>query len=922
MLHIGKNTKKNTVITVVITFCIFVNVNVFAHTNAILTNEFSIFTQKNTNDTLPPTKPNILKPTQAQIAEFDAKKYPNKNDSIVTTIDTINIKFSKDSLESTIVRKAVDSAIYFVKTKKFVLYGKATTTYTDNNIDADFIELDNENNIVTAIGEKDSTGKIATQITMQMADQNITADSIRFNTKTSKAVSYNSRTKNDELYFQSEKTKLLGDRKSFYGYNNRFTTCNLDEPHFCFHTKKLKVISGKLAVSNLAYPEFEGVPLPVGIPFGIYPMQKGRHGGLLPPQFTTNEEQGVGLEGLGYYLTFGEYWDIIMRTNIYSYGSWSANISPTYRKRYKYNGAINLSFQKVQRNFKGDADFTKNNSFAVSWSHSSDTKARPGVNFNANVNVAKSSYNLFNLANVNRRSNNRLNSSITYSKTWQDKPYNITISANHSQNTTDNTMQLNLPEVSFAVQTQYPFKNVNNLGEQKWYEKIGIGYQGNLRTQMTFRDNQPIAAILKAIKDTFQWGADHNIPLTVTLPSLGPVQISPGITYQERTYGLKILRQWNETLKKVDTTIEKGFYEARQVGFSISAASAVYGTFNIKNKKGYGVEAIRHIMRPSVAINYTPNTNKKYYQRIKVDTLNTLVDLSVFERNLYSPFGNQEFGGLSFGIDNNVELKKRTKGDSTAAGIKKVKLIDGLSINSGYNFLADSFKLGTFNISFRTSLAEGKFNITAGGNVNPYQVNAKGVDINKYAWKGRKLSFKSLGRLTGANLALSTQFRGGEKGKKKNAKNTTNKDYTNQATEDMTPDEQLRMSDYINSHPAEFVDFTIPWDVSLSFAVSLSTILQPDYSFKKQFDANVNFNGNFALTPKWKVGGNGFYDLRTNKLQQLQMFISREMHCWQLSINVVPLGAGGFKSFNITLNPKAGILRDLKVNRTRYFYGE
>jgi hypothetical protein len=47
------------------------------------------------------------------------------------------------------------------------------------------------------------------------------------------------------------------------------------------------------------------------------------------------------------------------------------------------------------------------------------------------------------------------------------------------------------------------------------------------------------------------------------------------------------------------------------------------------------------------------------------------------------------------------------------------------------------------------------------------------------------------------------------------------------------------------------------------------------------------------------------------------MSINREMHCWQLSINVTPIG--NFRFFSFTISPKASMLQDLKVNRTRYF---
>lgn len=912
MYYILKNTKISSLSWLLLLFCIFINEKVFSQTKK---NTATINTTL--KDSVPPLRSSIKLPTQAEIAAYDSAK--KSKQTTINTVDTFNVNYSKDSLEAPINRTAIDSAIFLVTEKKFILYGKASTVYDDNTIEAEFIELDTKQEILFAKGLTDSSGAIAEQINMKMGDQSVTADSITYNTKTGKGLSHNSRTKNDELFIQSETTKLLGDRKSFYGYNNKFTTCNLDEPHFCFHTKKIKVINGELAVSNYAYPEFEGVPLPIGIPFGIYPMKKGQHSGLLPPQFTTNDDLGIGLEGLGYYKVLSPYWDVIVRTNIYSYGSWNLIVSPTYRKRYKYNGGFNLNIQNVKQNFKGDADFVKNRSFNFMWNHTADTRARPGVTFGASVNIQKSSFNTLNNFNVNRRINNQVGSSINWAKTF--KQSNITIAANHSQNTLDNLVSVAFPTVTYSIQTLYPFAPKEGGTNNKWYEKIGIAYNGSLNTRYSFRDNQPIAKLLQALRDTFQWGANHNIPIQVALPTLGPIQVTPGISYEERTYGLKTERVWNGTTKKIDTTLRKGVYQARQLGFNLGIATALYGTYQFK-KKGHGVEAIRHVIRPSIGIAYTPNMNARYYQMLQVDTTGFKVPVNVFENNLFTPFGNQRFGGINFGIDQNLEMKKRTRGDSTKEGLRKVMLIDGLSIGGGYNFLADSFQLSDVTISMRTTLANGKVSINGSTTLSPYAADNRNRKIQQLAFQNRKFGLGSFGRFLGANLAMSTQLSGGSKDKKNDKQKGKNKDYTSDQTLDMNMDEQQRMSEYINANPAEFVDFNTPWDLSLSVAITLSQLPRADYSLATQVTSNVNFNGNFALTPKWKVGGSGFYDFKTNTIQQITMFITREMHCWQLSINLVPVAPGGFRSFNITLNPKAGILRDLKVNRTRYFYGE
>jgi hypothetical protein len=879
-----------------------------------------------TADTVPPkairTQPAL--PTGKTLPATNTP-LPNTNDTLADNsekVDSFNIQFSKDSLQSPVDRQAADSAIFLVKEKKFLLYGGAKTNYEKNDIDADYILMDNKEQIVFARGRMDSVGKITDQLRLKMDEQNITADSVLYSIKTGKAITHKARTTNDELYIQSDKIKTLEDKKSFYGLNNRFTTCNLDEPHFCFKAKRIKVVSGDLAVTGFTNPEIEGVPLPIGLPFGLFPLKKGRKGGLLPPQFTANEELGIGLEGLGYYFNFknSPYFDLTVRSNIYSYGSWNAMITPTYRKRYKYNGGLNINIQRTHRNFKGDANFEKGFSFNIGWNHSIDTRARPGVTFSANVNAGTSSFNKNIPNDPFRQTQNSMNSSISWSKTWQNKmfgqdnTFNLTSSANHNQNTNNNSVQLNFPTVTFSMQNTFPFAKKNRIGAEKWYERIGFAYTGNLRSEVAFFDNQPIKDILRTIRDTFKWGADHSIPITMSLPALGPIQLAPSVSYAERTYGQKIVRTWNTSSKKVDTVIYKGLYQARQMSFGLSSATALYGTFKFKSKR---LLAARHTIRPNVGLNYTPNMNKRNTYDLQLDTTGYKQSVSVFDGNLFSAFGSTRFGGITFGIDNNIELKVRKKGDTTDT---KIKLIDGFSINGGYNLLLDSFNLSSIAMSLRSTLFDGKLNITAGANIDPYQVNKFGRPVNKFAWQGGKFGLKSFGRITSANVALNTSFKGGDKtdDSKKNTPNRGIKNFRPLEGNEFSLDEQMQLNQYMNQNPAEFVDFNIPWDISLNAAITYSRFLQPNYTFSNSLSADINFQGNFSLTPKWKCGGSGFYDVKTGSITQIQMFLTREMHCWQMAINLVPIGPT--KSFNFTINPKAGLLRDLKINRTRYFY--
>jgi hypothetical protein len=169
-----------------------------------------------------------------------------------------------------------------------------------------------------------------------------------------------------------------------------------------------------------------------------------------------------------------------------------------------------------------------------------------------------------------------------------------------------------------------------------------------------------------------------------------------------------------------------------------------------------------------------------------------------------------------------------------------------------------------------------------------------------------------MGRIVNGNLNISTSLQSKKKDDKKPLVSEISQN------ENLTNDQIQQQLDYVRRNPAEFTDFSIPWTLSMSYSLSFTQLLQKDYTYKTELTSSINFNGDFSLTPKWKVGANGYYDLNTMRIQSLTTFVTRDLHCWQLSINITPVGV--YKFFNISISPKSGILRDLKINRTRYFY--
>jgi len=865
-----------------------------------------ISSAQNPNFRRPLTSRNDSMTTEPGVKAMDTAGF--RTDTLPPTqkVDTFSLRVSKDTLEAPLKYQAADSAVILIAVKRIILYGKTQTDYQDIQLTAPKVELDQGRQLVIATNLKDSGGQVLEPAHFKSGESEFSSDTILYNFQSQVGLTKNTYSQQGEILVIGDLAKKVNENTTFI-QKARFTTCMLDEPHFAFVTPKMKVVNQKLAVSGPAHPEFEGVPVPIYLPFGFYPLSHGRHSGFLPPQFANNERWGLGLEGLGYYKVLNENWDAKVFGNIYSYGGWSINFNPTYRKRYRYSGNLNFSIQTTKLNFKGDPDYLKNKSFLLTWSHNVDSRARPGTTFSASVNAGSTQFNQLIPNNTQLNFQNQLGSSITYSKSWTGKPYNLTVSANHNQNNRTRLINLSLPDVGFTVNTLYPFQQKEGVGTAKWYEKLGIGYNGNIRNQLSFYDS---AFNLKRLIDTLQWGAQHNFPITLALPPVlnGAVIISPTVSYSQVWIAQQFRRSWNTALQKVDTTITKGFYQDHQASFSLGFNTALFGTYSFKKSR---VLAIRHVVRPTLSLNYRPDLSKKNFYS---DTIFPGVTgrFSLFEGALYSGFSEGRTGGLGFQFDNNLEMKWRSRKDTGEQAIKKVKLIDGFGFTTGYNFLRDSMQLDPINLYFRTTLFE-KISITANSVLDPYQTNANGFPIDRYAWQGGKFR---LGRLTYGSVAISTSFRSKPTDEKKDQKQS-------QQLEQMMQDPNLRgqqqqLMDFMQQNPGQFVDFNIPWQLNLGYSLSFSNRIKPDYSgFATEVNSNLNFSGSFNLTTKWNVSANGYYDISSAKLQTFQLSINREMHCWQLSINVTPVGL--FRSFNFSISPKASMLQDLRINRTRFF---
>src|SRR5450432_343082 len=894
----------STLILTLLFFCVTVNSSARYYRNRD-------FPPRDIQDTIPKKNISALKDTII-IDSALLDTLPFHSDSARLQVDTIHAPYSKDSLDAPISYSAQDSVVLDIPTKNITLYNQANTKFKDIDLTAYNIRMDQANSLLLATYSRDTSGAMIGRPKMVQAESKMESDSMVFNMKTKKGITLNTFTQSGEMYMMSEKMKKIS-KDDYFAFRGRFTTCNLDTPHFAFRTNKMKLINKKMAITGPVHPEFEGVPIPIYIPFGYFPISAGRHSGFLAPTFDVSSQYGLGLTGLGYYKVLNHNFDVVFKVNLYSYGGYNLYLTPEYRVRYRYSGHLNVVYQdtKILSN-TGKSPYQEFKTYNFQWSHQVDSKAHPGQNFSANVNLMSAKFNNYNITNPTAPYNNQINSSIAYSKTFGDGKYNLTVNANHNQDNVTGLVNIDAPSIGLTAITIYPFAPKDYVGIPKWYQKLGIGLNSNISGATSFYDS--LSSFSHAL-DTFRWGAQNNVPITLALPQLGFLQITPGVSFQNRILNTKYYYTWDSVNNKLDTLPVKGVYFANSVAFSLSLSTAIFGTFQHFGKNSR-ILGIRHTVRPTISFSFSPDLSSSYYQNVQYTAQGNKQNINQFHGNIYDAFSPGTFGGLSFGIDNNIEMKVKSKTDTTTGANEKVKLIDGFGFNGSYNYLADSFQLSPIYFYLRSTLFK-TINISATTTLNPYQHDSLGIDINKYAWQGGGFN---LGRIVGGNISITTSFKSKPIDPKKNEEDKKNI-VNNQLP--MTLDEEQAQLSYIRSNPAEFVDFNIAWSLNVSFAYSFTNTFVVNQNasqskFVTQTSSALILNGDFNLTEKWKVGFNCYYDVKNLVMNNLTTFLSRDMHCWQLSINVTPVGY--YRSFNITISPKSGILRDLHINRSRTFY--
>ena len=899
-----------------------------------------------TADEVPPDSIDAIVPPGQQAA-IKVKRDTSTMDSLELAIykynkvvddslarDSIN-RSKKNGIDSPVEYSADDSLTYNAALSRAFLYGSSKVKYQNMDLASEYISMHLDSNVVHATGKRDTLTKGLTGTPVfKMGNDTYESDTMAFNFKTKKGIITEVYTQQEDGYLTSELSKRGANGEMFLQHG-RYTTCDDPHPDFYIAMSRAKVRPGKDVVFGPAYLVVGDVPLPLAVPYGFFPFTKSYASGFIMPTYGDETDRGFYLRDGGYYFAISDKMDLKLLGEIYTKGSWGISAASNYKKRYKFSGSVFASFLNTITGEKNLSDYEKTTSIKVQWSHRQDAKANPFSNFTASVNFASTSYetsNLSSLYNPQARTQSQRTSSVSYNTQFSSIGMTLSTTMNIQQNMRDSTIDLSFPNFDISVSQFYPFRRKKAVGDERWYEKISFAYTGRFSNQIHAKENQILHSNFKR-----DWtnSMTHTIPIKANFTLFNYLTLTPSFTLNDKTSFLKAHKSWDTANQKEVTDTITGFYNIYDWNLTFSASTKLYGMWT-PNRKIFGdkVQAIRHVMTPTVSMSYHPDFGaSRYgyyttYQKTDAEGNVSLVEYSPYNIGRTSAPSKGMSGTLNFSLGNNVEMKIRDKNDS----IKKISLIDDLSLSTYYNFAAEVRPLGDVTANIRLKLSKSyTFNLNAVFASYVYEADSVGATprLSEHTtyWQQGKL-----GRFQGMSQNLSytldnkkvinfIKWLKGEKVEKKKDDNKKPADeYDTGVETNIDPEMEAakhgaerKASSKAETDDDGYLAFQIPWSVSIGYGITMresSDASRFNYSsmrYPYEFTQNLNFSGNLRISDGWNITFSSGYDFENHKISMTTASLSRDLHCFNMSCSVV---LAPYTSYNFSFRCNAATLTD------------
>lgn len=797
-------------------------------------------------------------------------------------------------LESILTYSSRDSIYSDLKKKQVHLYGDASLNYEGIDMKADYLLIDLNKKEVFASYTLDSLGRrIGSPVFVDGTDT-VHAGQLRYNFDTQKAYITDVGIVQEDIYLTMERAKRQSN-EDIHFVHGKFTTCNLAEPHYHFFLSKAILVPDKRIVTGPMNLWIMGVPTPLGLPFSVIPQRKEREkkSGFIMPQISAVSDYGFGFQDLGYYIPVNERFQTTAYATLYSRGTFGLRDVSEYAKLYKFRGTFETGYQF---NHPGFPETRSENVVTVRWSHEQDAKANPNWKFGASVNFNSSGDNK-KVLNQQTESyfNNNMNSDIRLTRYFVGKPLQMNLKASMRQNSASSTgtVGVTAPDFNVSATRFYPFKKLGRGTKERSYQKIAMTYSLDASNRAEFSDTLITTGNFSAIGPEFMNGVKQQMGIQHSFSFFNNiVRFVPSVNYSQK-YNFQTIQKTMDTVtnKAITDTLQSGAY-SHAFTWSNNFTTNLYTYYRFVGKKS---AVLRHVATPTVSFSYMPAIQEGI--KTITDTNGREIRYSIHENSIFRENPARSSGRIDFNLTNSFELKRRSDND-TITGFRKTRIIESLILSSGYDIFADSMNWSNLNASLVMHPFE-PINVTVRGTHSWYGWNdSTGTTLSQYATQ----TGQGIGRVI--NLSVATTWT-----------------ITSKESREVLATQQAVMSNTWNPQyeqwlimPSQIVQFEIPWKINLSHTFSYGLNTTPAQYVVKHYKTNntLTISGDVSVSENWKIMATTYFDAQAGKVTNTNLSLHRNIHCWNMQFNWVPIGTN--KSFTIAIRGNSAMLSNVNFN--------
>jgi len=755
---------------------------------------------------------------------------------------------------STIDYKFADAEITLTKNGKL--------NYQDMELDAGEIRYNTETKILIADHLPEDSSKTPTEPPiLKQGSEELFGERMSYNLDSRRGQVKMARTQFESGFYAGRAIRQASKDVLFVS-DGDYTSCDKPvEPHYIFHSKKMKMIGKDKVIGRPVILYIGRLPV-FALPYYVFPIRKGRHSGILPFDIGNFERGERFIKNVGYYWAASEYWDLTGSLDFYENSRTAINGGFRYAARYRLNG--NMGFSYTRKSTWDKTLYVKrgSNQWRFNFLHNQTLSQTMTLKGSGSFYSDKS-YIDNNVFDPSERLNRTVTSNLSLSKRWVDSPWATSLNVTASQTWYLDTDVKNatLPSINYSRSSLPLFPNTSNtkkkvrirpgeepeLAKDRFYNSINMSLSSsfqNVRNRLRTISSSDTAFIQKNYQTM-----SSQVSLTAPQKIFGILTVGPSMNLYQNMVNV-------ERNKITDSLglIPGKIVSQERYTLSIGANTSLYGTVapNL-----LGVAGLRHVMTPSATYSFTPEVK--------------------YNRPYMSYAGLGGYSGrsktLSFGLANLFQTKYLS-GETE-------KKLDLFSLNFGgsYNFAADSLRLSPISTSLRTG-AIPKFNLEYSASHSFYEYNRN----VRRAWHNPRLTNQSIS----ASTSFSYKAGGGE-----------------DKQEDQDLDNLLKQAFAPKIGGAGQLS-------DVGFSGTLNYSYSESRALAKTISQKITMNLDMQPTRNWAISYFCYYDIKTKRIESQSVNIRRDMHCWQADFSWVPSGAVSGYYLKISIKAHS----DIKIEKS------